>query len=101
MDNQRVFIWAALALVLYLNYDAWQRDYAPAPIAPAAAAPSSAANGSAPAEDTLPALPSETASAQQPQPSATPAPTEQPVEATQNKASVIRVTTDVLSMDIS
>ena len=101
MDNQRVFIWAALALVLYLNYDAWQRDYAPAPIAPAAAAPSSAANGSAPAEDTLPALPSETASAQQPQPSATPAATEQPVEATQNKASVIRVTTDVLSMDIS
>ena len=34
MDNQRVFVWAALALVLWLNYITWQRDYAPAPIAP-------------------------------------------------------------------
>ncbi len=31
MDNQRVFIWAALALVLYLNFMAWQKDYAPPP----------------------------------------------------------------------
>ena len=29
MDNQRVFVWAALALVLWLNYTTWQRDYAP------------------------------------------------------------------------
>jgi YidC/Oxa1 family membrane protein insertase len=101
MDNQRVFIWAALALVLYLNYTTWQRDYAPAPVAPAAAAPSSAANGSAPAEDTLPALPSATEAAQQPQPSAAPAPSEQPVESAAAKSGVIRVTTDVLSMDIS
>jgi YidC/Oxa1 family membrane protein insertase len=100
MDNQRVFVWAALALVLWLNYTTWQRDYAPAPIAPAAAAPGSAANGS-PAEDTLPALPSETSTPQQ-QPSAAPAPTEQPVEtAVEAKSGVIRITTDVLSMDIS
>src|SRR5688572_21164022 len=102
MDNQRVFIWAALALVLWLNYTTWQRDYAPAPIAPAAAAPSSAANGNAPAEDTLPALPSETSTPQQQQPAAAPAPTEQPVEtAAETKSGVIRITTDVLSMDIS
>jgi YidC/Oxa1 family membrane protein insertase len=100
MDNQRVFVWAALALVLWLNYTTWQRDYAPAPIAPAAAAPSSAANVS-PAEDTLPALPSETATPQQ-QPAAAPAPTGQPVEtAAESKSAVIRITTDVLSMDIS
>ena len=37
MDNQRIFVWAALALVLWLNYLAWQRDYAPPP-APAAPA---------------------------------------------------------------
>ena len=101
MDNQRVFVWAALALVLWLNYTTWQRDYAPAPLAPAAAAPSSAANPNAPAEDTLPALPSETATAQQPQPSAAPAPTDQPVKTAQTQSAVIRVTTDVLSMDIS
>src|SRR5918995_7134876 len=100
MDNQRVFVWAALALVLWLNYTTWQRDYAPAPIAPAAAAPRSAANGS-PAEDTLPALPSETSTSQQQQPAAAPAPTDQPVETGQTKSAVIRVTTDVLSMDIS
>ncbi len=101
MDNQRVFVWAALALVLWLNYTTWQRDYAPAPIAPAAAAPSSAANGS-PAEDTLPALPSDTSTPQQQQPAAAPAPTEQPVEAAvDTKSGVIRITTDVLSMDIS
>jgi YidC/Oxa1 family membrane protein insertase len=101
MDNQRIFVWAALALVLWLNYQAWQRDYAPAPMAPAAAAPNSAANADAPAADTLPALPSETAPPQQ-QPSAAPAPTaEQPVEAAATKAGVIHVTTDVLSMDIS
>ena len=29
MDNQRVFIWAALAVLLWLNYTTWQRDYAP------------------------------------------------------------------------
>jgi YidC/Oxa1 family membrane protein insertase len=100
MDNQRVFVWAALALVLWLNYTTWQRDYAPAPIAPAAAAPSSAANGS-PAEDTLPALPSETSTPQQ-QPATAPAPSGQPVEtAVESKSGVVRITTDVLSMDIS
>jgi YidC/Oxa1 family membrane protein insertase len=101
MDNQRVFVWAALALVLWLNYTTWQRDYAPAPIAPAAAAPSSAANGS-PAEDTLPALPSETSTPQQQQPATAPAPSGQPVEtAVESKSGVVRITTDVLSMDIS
>jgi YidC/Oxa1 family membrane protein insertase len=101
MDNQRVFVWAALALVLWLNYTTWQRDYAPSPVAPAAAAPSSAANPNTPAEDTLPALPSESATPQQ-QPAAAPAPSEQPVEtAVETKSGVIRVTTDVLSMDIS
>ena len=46
MDNQRVFVWAALALVLWLNYITWQRDYAPARRAPARRSADSAANGS-------------------------------------------------------
>jgi YidC/Oxa1 family membrane protein insertase len=29
--NPRIFIWIALALVLWLNWEAWMRDYAPAP----------------------------------------------------------------------
>jgi YidC/Oxa1 family membrane protein insertase len=50
----------------------------------------------------LPALPSETSTPQQQQPAAAPAPTEQPVEtAADTRSGVIRITTDVLSMDIS
>ncbi len=99
MDNQRVFVWAALALLLWLNYTTWQRDYAPQ-AAPVPAAPTSTATPNAPAADTLPELPSET-STPTPQSSAAPATPQQQVEAPANGASVIHVTTDVLSMDIS
>ena len=27
MPNTRVMLWAALAAMLYLNYDAWMKDY--------------------------------------------------------------------------
>ncbi len=47
MDNQRVFIWAALALVLYLNFMAWQKDYAPPPFAATPTTQTQSANGSA------------------------------------------------------
>jgi len=43
-SNLRVFLWAALALLLFYDYQAWMRDYGPAPGAAAtspAAAPSS------------------------------------------------------------
>ena len=53
MDNQRVFIWAALALVLYLNFMAWQKDYAPPPAPTSTAATQTqSANGTAPEEPT-------------------------------------------------
>ncbi|GFE78329.1 membrane protein insertase YidC [Steroidobacter agaridevorans] len=98
MDNQRVFIWAALALVLYLNFMAWQKDYAPPP-APAPAATTQSADGSAPAaNETLPELPSSSSEAPS-APSAAPAASSDAVEAT--AAAIIRVQTDVLSMDIS
>lgn len=95
MDNQRVFVWAALALVLWLNYLTWERDYAPAPPA-APAATTTDANRAAPSE-TLPELPTESstdvpaaAGSEQPQaPSA------------DHEAGIVRVVTDVLSMDIS
>jgi YidC/Oxa1 family membrane protein insertase len=99
MDNQRIFVWAALALVLWLNYTTWQRDYSPPPIPPAAAQSSSTPDA-APA-DTLPSLPSET-SASTPQSASPTAPTpEQPVETAESKAGVVHVETDVLSLDIS
>lgn len=107
MDNQRVFIWAALALVLYLNFLAWERDYAPAPVAakPATEQTQQSANGgAATSSDTLPELPSATASAS----TAPSAPTDGSVpapavngEGVSANAAVVRVLTDVLSLDIS
>src|SRR5688572_15404389 len=37
IENQRVLVWAALGLLLYLNYITWQHDYAPPPSLPATA----------------------------------------------------------------
>ena len=95
MDNQRVFLWAALALVLWLNYMAWERDYAPAAPAPQATSQVETQQGTG--NDTLPAMPSSEG--------APPAlPTSETAPAAQSpstQAPTIRVTTDVLSMDIS
>jgi YidC/Oxa1 family membrane protein insertase len=98
MDNQRIFVWAALGLVLWLNYIAWQRDYAPPP-APVPVVQS--ADPSAPRADksaeTLPELPSSAKA-----PASTPAPTgETAPAATAADASTVHVVTDVLDMDIS
>ena len=30
-NNPRIYLWIALALMVWLNYDAWQRDYGPRP----------------------------------------------------------------------
>ena len=35
MDQQRIFLWVGLLLVLWLNVDAWMKDQG-APAAPAA-----------------------------------------------------------------
>jgi len=97
MDNQRVFIWAALALVLYLNFMAWQKDYAPAPVpTPTTQATEGTAST---ASETLPDLPSTSSSA--PEAPDVTAPASASQEATSASAPVIRVQTDVLSMDIS
>src|SRR5262245_17969485 len=101
MDNQRVFIWAALAVLLWINYTTWQRDYAPqaAPVASS----QTPATQSTPPKDTLPELPSDTStSTPTPAAQATPTPAaEQAVESADSKAGTVRVITDVLSIDIS
>lgn len=38
MNNPRLFLWVALALILFVNYETWMRDYAAPPVAQAAAA---------------------------------------------------------------
>jgi YidC/Oxa1 family membrane protein insertase len=96
MDNQRIFIWAALGLVLWLNYITWQRDYAPPPSAAPATASASQGDKSA---ETLPGLPSEGSATLPSVPAAGHEPTA-PAAPT-GEAPTIRVTTDVLDMDIS
>jgi YidC/Oxa1 family membrane protein insertase len=97
MDNQRIFVWAAVALVLWLNYQAWHSDYAPRTPPAATQSSTTAPNGASP--DTLPSLPTEQPSTPKPA-VATPTPA-QPVETADTSASVVHVTTDVLSIDIS
>jgi YidC/Oxa1 family membrane protein insertase len=101
MDNQRVFLWAALALVLFINYTTWQGDYAPKPVPPATTTTQaqSANGGGGAARDTLPELPSATPSTPNaPSNAAAPAASS---DAVHTDAPVIRVVTDVLSLDIS
>jgi len=100
MDNQRIFVWAALGLVLWLNYITWQRDYAPPPL-PVAQQPTPG-NANSPQVDrsteTLPQLPSDTKD-----PSSLPAAahTETTPAAAHDAVATIHVVTDVLDLDIS
>ena len=100
MANQRIFLWAALALVLWFNYDAWQRDYAPKPApevarseapgeTPATAPPPSTLND-------VPAPPSSDAA-----PSPAPAQTAPAVAPDIESGNDIRVLTDVIDLRIA
>ncbi len=107
MANQRIFLWAALALVLWLNYQAWQRDYAPS-AAPVATQPGSAEPGAAaPSPPSLADSVPEAGTPTTQQPGETPsAPTaEQQVptgpEAPGVDGNEVRVVTDVLDVDLA
>ena len=96
MDNQRIIAWGVLALLLWLGYVTWQKDYAPPP-APAAA--QVAAN--APRTSELPSLPGgdtpTPANGTAPVPTATPA----VASAAPAQAATVRVRTDVLDITLS
>lgn len=105
--NARVFLWLALVLVLWLNYETWQRDYAPPPPSPAASTgtPSSTLSAAIPQASAPPTgaadAPATAANALTP---ALPASTAPPTAAGATAAAsapVIRVRTDVLDVDIS
>ena len=36
MDNQRLLVWAAFGVLLWLAYQTWMQDYGPKPAPPAA-----------------------------------------------------------------
>ena len=96
MDNQRVFLWAALGLVLWLNFMAWERDYAPVQTPPAEVSTAQQPEAAPVDNSTLPELPS--AEGEPAAPAAASAASATPAV---QSAPSIRVVTDVLSMDIS
>jgi YidC/Oxa1 family membrane protein insertase len=115
MDNQRLILWSALAAILFLNYQAWQHDYAPVTAAQSTVSAPSAASGSvavakgAELTDGLPALPesgtqaSVAGSASLPANGATPGLANDAVvmPALAERSALVHVRTDVLDVTIS
>jgi YidC/Oxa1 family membrane protein insertase len=104
-SNLRLYLWAALALVLFYDYQAWMRDYAStAPTATSTAGPSTpAAAGSELGSRVPQGAAAATASASAPAPSAGAASVRAPEagSAPGSPAAIVHVITDVLDVDIS
>ena len=102
MDNRRLFLWSALAALLFLNYQAWDHDFAPpAPSPIASAAPQSAAPSAEHSlRDSIPSAggaPSDTPAATSAAAAVTaPTATEVP-----SQAALVHVRTDVLDLTIN
>jgi YidC/Oxa1 family membrane protein insertase len=100
MDNPRLYLWIALALLVWMNVVQWDRDYGKPAVAPTTTATSVAAQTAAPATNSqLPALPSD-AKPQAAAPSAV-APASVAAAAEVGNAPTVHVVTDVLDLDIS
>ncbi len=97
MDNQRLLIWAFFGLMAWITYQTWQMDYGPRPVTPPAeAAVTEAAPAPVPdAGDELPTVVDTGTASEVPAVESTPT-----VQAAVD-APVVRVTTDVLDLEIS
>jgi len=104
MANTRLMLWVALAAILYLNYEAWMRDYRePAQsVSAASGVPSGAAQ--TPLADSMPKAPSGAVNKGSAG-GAAPAP---PIEnqgaaaaASEQSTAMLHVVTDVLDLDIN
>jgi YidC/Oxa1 family membrane protein insertase len=104
-NNPRIYLWLLLIFAVWLNYEAWQRDYAP----PATAASNASAPAATPDDigAAIPqAAPSDNASTPEPStgaaplpgPEAAPAPSE---NATATASTPVHVRTDVLDIYIN
>jgi len=104
-NNIRVFLWLGLALALWLNYSQWQIDYGPkaVPTSSTPTAQTDAAGGPKPAslEDTVPQAAQKPGDAAVAAEGSVPVPgPEATAPAVSDTAGKIRVTTDVLVLDI-
>ena len=100
-NNIRFFLWLALALTLWINYQQWQIDYGPKPVPAAAATTATGETKPADLGDNVPKA-AQSASAAPASAAAAPTPANVPVEAAvAQTGEKIRVVTDVLVLDIS
>lgn len=107
-NNPRIYLWLLLILAVWLNYEAWQRDYAP-PVTAAAANSSAPATPADDISSAVPqAAPSDGAAPPAPAPSTTappqPGPEQQNGTATPAAAAAatpVHVRTDVLDLYIN
>ncbi len=99
MDNQRIIGWGALALLLWLNFITWQKDYAPAAQPPAA----TQTQATTPRTSELPALPNATPAAGTTVAAVPASPDGTPAVSTEAAATAptIHVVTDVLDLKVS
>ena len=94
MDNQRLLVWAAFGLMLWLTYQAWMMDYGPKPVAPATVEAPAATDIPDDIDGGLPEL-------ADPDPSAPVLEPDAPEEPEARATGSLRVTTDVLELEIS
>lgn len=106
--NARVFLWLGLVLVLWINYETWQRDYALPPAASAVTPPSSSATSALSSNVPQTALSTTPLTSIAPGVGTTAAPAISALTTGDGRPVVLaatqrelRVTTDVLDLDIS
>lgn len=96
MDNQRLLVWAAFGILLWLTYQTWMQDYGPVPAEPA---PASETPTPTPADEQL-TLPELGDAAEQPDEPAQALPGTEPAESA-SQGEIITVRTDVLALQIA
>jgi YidC/Oxa1 family membrane protein insertase len=102
-NNIRVFLWLSLLLALWLNYSQWQIDYGPKPSLAGTTAADGTTDASKPAslEDSIPQADQTKPEAALPADGSVPVPTtETALPAPVESGGKIRVSTDVLVLDI-
>ncbi len=102
MDNPRIFLWLALLFIVWLNVDAWMKDYGtPATTTAAPAATSEAAAPVQPSGGLADALPEVGIPAAGSAAPAGEAPLGEPGMPAAATAAIVRVVTDVLDVEVS
>ena len=99
MDNQRLLVWVTFGMLAWLTYQAWQADYAQPPAAKSQA-PAEQRAVPAAGPESLPSLP-DTATDSAQADVATPALNGELEPAPRAVSGIVRVTTDVLEVEIS